>query len=161
MDYNKVLLRERKRHTDRGVSSTLSVNRDWVPPQQGYPQARSDGGLPEVGYPLAGVPQQGYPPLPQLGYPPGQVRWGGTQGVVAPLAGVPPARSDGGYPRWGTPWPGVMGGIQGGVTPGRGTPWPGLMGSTQGGVPRIWTWPGYPLPQVWTDRRMDGRTDMC
>ena len=62
----KVLLRERKRHTDRGVSST--------PPEVGYPLpplARSDEG----GYLRWGTPQQGYPPrpgltwVPQMGYP--------------------------------------------------------------------------------------------
>ena len=45
----KVLLRERKRHTDRGVSSTT---RDGVPPQPGP----TGGGVPEVGYPPSGYP---------------------------------------------------------------------------------------------------------
>ena len=53
--YKKVLLRERKRHTDRGVSSTSSVV------------------LPGGGYPLPGVPPcWGGPPCqggPAMGYP--------------------------------------------------------------------------------------------
>ena len=53
----KVLLREHKRHTDRGVSSTPSVTRGGVSsPQQGSLPARSDEGVPKVWYPLAGVP---------------------------------------------------------------------------------------------------------
>ena len=61
----KVLLRERKRHTDRGVSSTT---RGGVPPPPvGFPLARSDWGVPKVGHPLAG----GTPPSwTWLGYPP-------------------------------------------------------------------------------------------
>ena len=77
----KVLLREHKRHTDRGVSSTPFVTRGGVPPpQQGYPPpARSDGGLPKVGYPsgrgpparsAGGYPRWGHPPT---GVPLGQV----------------------------------------------------------------------------------------
>ena len=44
----KVLLRERKRHTNRSVSSTLFVTRSGV-----HPPARSDGG---GGYPRWGTP---------------------------------------------------------------------------------------------------------
>ena len=111
-DNKKVLLRERKRHTDRGVSSTA---RGGVPPVRvlppgqvwrrrgGYPRwgtpclgtppARSNGGYPRWGTPIEvplsqvwrGVSEMGYPPL---GYPP-------TCGVL-PLSGhpPPPARSD-------------------------------------------------------------------
>ena len=43
----------------------------------------------------------------------------------------------GGYLRWGTPWPGLMGGSQGGVPPVRVSPQLGLTG----GVPEV----GYPL----------------
>ena len=66
----------------------------------------------------------GYPPPARSdgGYP----RWG------TPLPGYPPARSDGGYPRWGTPH--------------QGTPQPGPMGGTQGGVPPCRIWLGYPPP---------------
>ena len=54
----KVLLRERKRHTDRG-SIKYST-------QGGVPPARSNrGAVPEVGYPPAGVP-------PLAGVPPGK-----------------------------------------------------------------------------------------
>ena len=62
----KVLLREHKRHTDRGVSSTT---------------------------------QLGSPPWPGL-----TLRGECTQGGVPPIR-VPLARSDGGYPKWGTPLP--------------------------------------------------------
>ena len=88
-----------------------------------------------------------------------------------PPAGVPPARSDGEYLRWGPPWQGYPlarsngwggpkvgyplarsdGGYLRCVTPGRGTPQPGLAGGTQGeapppaGISPIWTWPGYSL----------------
>ena len=153
--YNKkVLLRERKRHTHRGVSSTPSVNRGGVPPQQAYPPGQVWQGVPEVGY------------------PPGQVQWGGTQG------GVPPGQ---GYPQ-----PGLMGETWGGVpSSGRGTPYPPSRGTpqVQWGVPEVgyppagvppsqvqwgyprWgtppPWHGYPAPQVWTNRRMDGWTDAC
>ena len=68
----KVLLRERKKHTDRGVSSTPSVTRGGVPPSRSYPLARSDGG---------GVPEMGYPPPGLMGE---YLRWG------TPLAGVTP-----------------------------------------------------------------------
>ena len=75
----KVLLPERNRHTDRGVSSTT---RDGVPPpHQGTPppQPGLTGGYLMWGTPLTrsdggGVPDGG--PRwgnPALGYPPGQV----------------------------------------------------------------------------------------
>ena len=162
-----------------------------VPPGRGTPW--HGRGTPSKGYPpwpgLMGVPEVGYPPagmgVPEVRYP--------SAGV--PLAGVPPTRSDGegvpevGYPLAGVPpQPGLTGGTQGRVPPGRGTPWPGLMGGTQGGVPPTgvpplarsdggyprWGTPqagvtpqqGYPLagpgwgtPPV--DRQMDGWTDTC
>ena len=77
--------------------------------------------LPEVGYPLAGVP-----PWPGL--------MGGTQGGV-PQQGYPPARSDGGLPLAGVCLArsdGERGYLGWGIPPGRGTPWPGLMG-----VPKV------------------------
>ena len=78
--YKKVLLREHKRHTDRGVSSTT---RGGVPPSQ------VQWGVPEVGYPSSGYPQPGLT--------------GGIPEVGNPLPiGVPhPARSDGGVPEVG------------------------------------------------------------
>ena len=121
----KVLLRERKRHTDRGVSSTPSVVLYWG---GGYPLA---GGYPP-GLDLARVPflpsrsRQGVPPrrgTPQQGVPPGPGQGAPIQGWM----GVPPPcpRLDGGTPSAGpdrdTPPP----------------PWPDLTG-----VP----------PQVWTDK---------
>ena len=72
----KVLLREHKRHTDRGASSTPSVSRSGVLPLPRVPPwpglagevpepGLMGGGVPEVGYPLArsdsGCPQQGTP----------------------------------------------------------------------------------------------------
>ena len=76
----KVLLRERKRHTDRGVSSTT---RDGVPLlPSGYPPARSLGVPPSQ---VPWVPPIRVPPAP-LGYP-------------HPLLGYPLL----GYHPWGTP----------------------------------------------------------
>ena len=101
----KVLLRERKRHTDRGISSTrlpppqqgYSLGRSdrvylrWGTPHQGYPRARSDRGCiwgthwTWLGYPPVG-PGWGIPISDLAGYPPSD------------LAGVPsPIR-----PGWGT-----------------------------------------------------------
>ena len=59
----KVLLRECKRHTDRGVSSTPSVilyEVGYLPPR-GTPHQVRPGGVPKVVYPLSG-----YPPRPGL-----------------------------------------------------------------------------------------------
>ena len=81
--YNKKVLRERKRHTDRGVSSTPSVVLYW-----------GGGGYPCLGTPIE--PGWGTPPHQNwLGYPP---PWLG----VSDLAGVPPCPVlDGwGYPHW-------------------------------------------------------------
>ena len=57
----KVLLRERKRHTDRGVSSTPSVILYEVgyPPPIGVPPGKVRWGVPKVGYPHRGTPQPG------------------------------------------------------------------------------------------------------
>ena len=71
--HKKVLLRERKRHTDRGVSSTPSDTRGGVPPPpgQGYPPARSNGGGTRGGVPLHSCTWPGYPPwLDLAGVPP-------------------------------------------------------------------------------------------
>ena len=96
MKNKKVLLRERKRHTDRSVSSTPSV----ILYEVGYPPpARSNvgGGVYlRWGTPLPGatggggvVPKVGYPPIGVTSVRSG---WGG-----------------GGYPRWGTPsWLGYL-----------------------------------------------------
>ena len=122
-------MRERKRHTDRGVSSTPSVTQGGVtpPPQQGYPPARSDRGVTWGGVPtMAGVPH--WPGL----------TWG-THG------GVPPSRVPPGQVWWGT---------QGGVPPSRGTPsqvwWGTRVGPEVGHPPPSWTWLGYPPPPIWT-----------
>ena len=85
-----------------------------IPPLQGTPLAMSDGG----GYPRWGTPQQGYPLARSDG---------GTQG------GVPLARCDGGYLRWGAPPA---------YEPGWGSP-PCL------DLARV------PPPQVWTDKQSE------
>ena len=68
-NHKKVLLRERKRHTDRGVSSTPSVTRGGVPPSpdRGIPLA--GWGTPSPSGPGWGTPLPiwtwpGYPPTP-------------------------------------------------------------------------------------------------
>ena len=67
-------------------------------------------------------PKVGYPPIG--GTPPAR-----SDGGMVPEVGYSLARSDVGYPRWGTPQSGLMGGTQGRVTPQQGnTPCPGLMG---------------------------------
>ena len=81
----------------------------------------------------------GYPPPPRQGTPPragltggGYPRWGTPRPGL--MGGVPKVR----YPPWGTPWPGLMGGTRGGVPP-----WPGLTGVPEVGYPPL---PGYPTP---------------
>ena len=89
IDWNKkVLLRERKRHTDRGVSSTPSVNWSGLPPVQVW-RGATQGGVP----PCWGTPHQStlHPGLTE-----------GTQGGVPPV-GVPPVQVWWGYPHQGTP----------------------------------------------------------
>ena len=172
----KVLLRERKRHTDRGVSSTTRwgtplAKSDWgVPkvgyPPLGYPPARSDRGGTQGGVPPIGVPpSQVWLGVPKVEYPPpARSNGGGTWGEVSPQLGYPLARSDGGAPGGGYSPPG----------PGSGTPLSGYppsqvqWGSTQAGVPPYLdlaqTWLRY--PPTWTgsgtppgvDRQMDGQT---
>ena len=97
--YKEVLLRERKRHTDCGISITPSDTRGRVPtPAAGVPSQPGLMGVPEVGtHPPVGV-------LPQPGL------MGGTRGGVSPQQG---------YPQ-----PGLMRGNQGGVPP----PWLDLAG---------------------------------
>ena len=77
--FNKtVLLRERKRHTDRRVAST---------------RCRGGGG---------GVPRAGPPPRPGWGTPPSRPGWGTPP--CPDLDGVPPPSR----PGWGTPPPLVV-----------------------------------------------------
>ena len=84
------------------------------------------------------------------GTPPGQVWWGKYLRWGTPLSGYPLARSYGGYPRWGTPswstpWPGPMGGNQGGVPPHQGTP----PARSDGEAPKVGYPPlGYPPVRV-------------
>ena len=75
----KILLRERKRHTYLGVSSPT---RGGVPPLLGTPLARSNGGVPKVGYPPIGVPP--------IEVPPSKVQWGVPK-VRYPLLGYTPS----------------------------------------------------------------------
>ena len=85
----KVLLRERKRHTDRGVSSTTRWGTPL--PRVGVPPTRSDGGYLRWGTPRHGTPNQtwlGYPHLDLAGVPPPHLD----------LAGVPPTWTWLGYP---------------------------------------------------------------
>ena len=102
----KVLLRERKRHTDRGVSSTPSVVLYWaVPPARGVlllggtppwvPPSDLARGVP---HPWQGVPHLRYPPLDLARVPPHQTWLGyplsgpgqGTPSPLLDLAGVSP-----------------------------------------------------------------------
>ena len=106
----KVLLRERKRHTDRGVSSTTEVGYPrpgptgrgylrWGTPCWGPGSRRGYLGVPPVRVPpvLAPGGYLGYPPVlapggtqgtPPLGYPPSWL-WGVPQ--VPPSQGTPPS----------------------------------------------------------------------
>ena len=125
----KVFLCERKRHTDRGVSSTPSVNRSGVPPLSGTPPARSDRGYLRLGTPVR--------------YPHSQVRRGHPR-LSSPHSGTPSqvgyhlARSDRGVPNLRYP---LLG------TPPSGPGWV---------PPPTWTWLGYcPLG---VDRQTDGWT---
>ena len=139
--YKKVLLRESKRHTDRGVSSTTPVEYP-PPPPPGYPPSQVWPG----GYPRWGTPHWGTPPARSDG---GYPRWG------VPKVGYPLS----GYPHWGTPWPGLTGGTWGGVPPTRVPParypplgYP-LSGQVWQGVPEVGyphqvPPPGYPPGQV-------------
>ena len=150
----KVLLRERKRHTNRGVSSTT---------QWGTPQPGLTGGVPEVGYTLGYPPGQvwlvGYPPL---GYPPGQVWWGVPRTPWPGLIGVPEV----GYPLpgytppyWGPPptrvppplgYPHPPSQVPP-TGPGSGTPPPPAGPGSGTPLPPGWTWLGYPPPPLGVD----------
>ena len=150
----KVLLRERKRHTDRSVARSdggggAGYLRWGTPrqctPHQCTPQLGPMGGTPWPGL-MGVVPKVEYPPgqvwweVPKVGYPPpirvppSQVWYGGTWGGI-PLVGVPPSQVWQGVPEVGYPPAG----------PGRGTP-PHL---DLAGVPPLW---------VWTDRIITGQT---
>ena len=129
--HKKVLLRERKSHTDRGISSTPSVILYEVPPP---PSVRV---LPPPRPGLMGGTRGGVPP--RSGYSPARSK-GGTQGGVPPRSGYPPARS--------------KGDSQGEVPP-IGVPMrippPPPARSDRGGYPRSLDLPGVP-PPVWPDR---------
>ena len=127
----KVLLRERKRHTDRRVASTPYVVLTGYPPSQGTPPAR----VPPLARvpPGQGTPRPGYPQpgTPWPGYPPGQ----GTPPARVPPARVPPLAGPGRL------LPQLPHGILGNVAKHYG----------------IWV----PPPCGQTDWWMDGRTDAC
>ena len=129
----KVLLRERKRYTDRGISITPSVILYEVGyPPSGYPQPGLTGGI------WGGVPPFGYPPSQGT---PTRSDQGGTWGGVPPCQGTPCQVWQGvpkvGYPPVGVPPCQVRWGVpEVGYPPHWGThPLAG------------WTWPGYPLPR--------------
>ena len=103
----KVLLRERKRHTARGVASARMCSipcpgGDPVPGLGGIPSLPGQGGYPRYHPPIQtwdGVP----PPRPDLGW--------GTPPQARPGMGYPPGQTwDGVTPQpdlgWGTPFPG-------------------------------------------------------
>ena len=181
----KVLLRERKRHTTCRVASTRRAGQGgytgWGPPARGSILG---------GAPLPGVPQAG-PPLLAGGYPGqgplpvGEGTLGGTtcqQGGV-PWAG-PPYWQGGGYPGWGPSARGIpqagppyWGVPQAGPPPsaGWGTPHHELDGvlppptmSWMGYPPPTISWMGYPPPptiswmgyppRVWTDTQSENIT---
>ena len=153
----KVLLRERRRHTDHGISSTTQ----WGTPCWGTPLARFDGGYPRWGTPI------GVPPLARSdrGVPPSQVQLeGGCPRWGTPCQGTPPWVPLVGVP----PQPGLTGGTRGGAPPSQGKPPPGpgwgtpLAGPSWGTPhPPGWTWPLYPPPPRCgqTERWMDGQTN--
>ena len=108
----KVLLRERKRLTDRGVSSTTRWD---TPPPSEYPpsQVWRVGGYQRWGTPHWGTPSQVWwgtwggvtpPSGVQWGHPPSGYPLASFDG--APEVGYPMLGSDRGYQRWGTPWSG-------------------------------------------------------
>ena len=148
----KVLLRERNRHTARRVASTPSVV-----------LTREGGGYP---IPAVGIPHLGYR-HPDLARGVPHPCHGGTPPHLD-LTGEPPHQSGPGQgiplpsrPGWGTPPP-----LQSG--PGQGTPYLDLAGLPPIWTwlyppylarvsPPIWTWLGY-TPPLWTDRWMDGQT---
>ena len=136
-----VLLRERKRHTDRGVTSTGGGGGGGTPAEGSTPAGR----VPQPGgYPSRGVLQPGgtparVPPHLDLGW--------GTPHLE--LDGVPPHLDLG----WGTLPSG----------PGMGYP-PHL--ELDGVPPPTWTWDGVPPhqpdgvppPRVWTDKQTENIT---
>ena len=131
--FNKtVLLRERKRNTDRRLSNT--------------PCADLAGGRAVGG----GCPPGWGTPTPDLAGGGVGVPWAG-----APLAWVPPPHPDlaWGYPRWVSPaGPGLV------ARPLAGVPLPLHPDVAWGGrVYPVWVPPGWgtlPLPEVWTDRHL-------
>ena len=100
--YKKVLLRERKKHTDRRVVSIPSVVLTGYPPVLTWPGGDPARGYPTwvplAGYPLAGYPPAGYPPAwyppagyPLVGYPPSGYPPPAGPGRVPPLGVCPMA----------------------------------------------------------------------
>ena len=145
MANKKVLLRERKRHTDRRLSSTSCTVLSWggggVLPLPGVPHPDMVGGTPshtgDTPSQFRGTPWLGYPPV--LTWPGGTPSQSGDTphpdlAMVLPpppqldLARVPPP------PHW--TWPGYP--------------------------PPRWTWLGYSLPGVPPPLPVvDRRTDTC
>ena len=117
INYKKVLLRERKRHTARRVVSTPSV----VLP--GYPDL-AGGGYPTRVPPRPGSPPGGY----LVRYPPG-----GRYLVRYPPWGVPSQVPPGGYPVRYPPGGGTRSGTPPGGVPGQVPP----QGGTRSGTPPV------------------------
>ena len=147
-EHKKVLLCERKRHTDRGVSSTLS----FVLPG-GYPRQVPPGWGTSLSWP----------------------NWGGYPRQAPPGWGTPHPDLTRGYPGWASPWLGYPHPDLARGYPGR-CPlawvplpsWP-VQGVLRAGtplaevLPLVLTWlgvsrAGAPLagvpPKVWTDRHL-------
>ena len=85
--------RKRKRHTDRGVSSTPSVilyEVGYPPTPVGYPPPRQvQGGGPEVGFAPSGQGTPSPPPLDLTGVTPPHQAWLGYP-PSGPGRGTPP-----------------------------------------------------------------------
>ena len=125
--YKKVLLRERKRHTDRRLWSTPSVNRSGVPPCRGTPSPH--WGTPHQGTPV-GVPPSGYPPgwgIPHQGTP----CWDTHPHQGTPHLGTPHQ----GIPHLGSPGQGTAPPIRV-PSPGPGSGTPARCGQTDGWIDR-------------------------
>ena len=139
----KVLLRERKRHTARRVSSARYAEGGGVTPSQvgGYPVPGLGGTLFQVWEGRVGYPRSRGYPVPGLGGFPIQTWSGGYPRYPLTWDGVPSNL------RWGTPLPDL----------GWGTPpsqtWDGVPPPARPGMgypPDLGR--GTPPPQCWTDR---------
>ena len=139
----KVLLRERKRHTDRGVSSTPSAGPVRGVPHLGYPHRDLAGGYP---IPARGLPHLRYYRNPHPDLARGVVPISGTPQLD--LTGVPPQLDLAGVtPQLGLGW---------------GTP-PPWLDLARWGTPSwnlaVAKWGNFTPPPA--PRQTDGLTDSC